>query len=328
MVRLSKFSKLVLLENAGTFSERNKVLALENETAVSVDSVLISKLYKAVLSKADLDFDTIPDSKGDITKFEGYSSTKDVLSLLEALAKDSRVNIPDINTVNKALHTLELLRTPFVKGFMMNNSIVTLLYNSVILSILDSTSHIMSSYVDFVRSPNSVEFKIIKTKTSKYRTSISNLESFNEIYKSGDLNKLLADSLRQRDNFTGTSFLVVASSVAALSLVVPLLREMVYYFYFARVTVSDYLNHQTQLLEINKANLENSKLTPKEKKEVAKTQTKYVNKLHELSEKIAVPAGQSEKEVKHSIMKDDQAWTIDTLKSEVANTDSSGFSLL
>ena len=321
----------ILLENCRTFAERREVEAVLENNAGQLDATMVSRLYKSAIDKSHV-FDSWEDSRGDITKFEGYTSMRDSLNIVRELSAKSGVTIKEINIVEQALGILEANREAFMKGFMVQNELVVLIYNTIACASVEATSAIISSYVEFIRSVDTVEFTISKNSKLYGAASIDNLEHFIKASRKGDLGKLLKEATTNRDNFIGSvSVTTVAVSGlilgAALS-IVPIIRELTFLFYYSKSRISEYLEQQALLVEMNRKAVESSKLPLKERKEVLKKQEKTAREFRKYSDKFKVQSSQGEREAVTAIKKENKTWTIDNTKEEMINDTSNGFQLL
>ena len=80
----------ILLENCESYSERREVLGLTEADLHNVNNNMVGKLFNSALSKAHIDYEDIPKSKGDITKYSGYKSMMECLELLKDISLKSR----------------------------------------------------------------------------------------------------------------------------------------------------------------------------------------------------------------------------------------------
>lgn len=71
----------ILMENAHTIKERHEVHDVMEAQGTDITNKMLTDLYKSTIARADIDFDTIPDSKGDVTKFTGFTQMQSVLNL-------------------------------------------------------------------------------------------------------------------------------------------------------------------------------------------------------------------------------------------------------
>lgn len=320
----------ILLENARTFSERQAITTLMESEAHVVNNTMVTNLYKSAIEKSHVDFEDIPQSKGDITKYAGYTSMRNIISLLRDLSQKSNVRIEELDIVETALANIVSYRELFEKGFIFQKEFIILQYNTLVYACVEAVSTIISSYVDFIKRPDRIEFTLLREKTRGGNLCITNLEKFNISVKQGDFSKVLNTVLNAgKQGFVGVNELIIpAFIIGAVLSVVPLIRELIFLFYYSRMRLSDYLEHQATLLEIHKQSVEATALPAKKKNEILKQQAQFISKLRHLSEKVKVDRITTETKATNEIGKENKTWTIDEVKAQAASTDKSGFQLL
>jgi len=332
MVTYENVVKTILLENASTFAERREILALTESEQNAINNNMIAKLYKSTVDKAYVNFDTIPESKGDITKYIGYKPMVEALSLLKNIASTSSVKISEIDTIEKAINNIIANRDSFERGFKLNKDFIIMQYNVLVCACVEATQITISSYLDYVRKVDKIEFVIINKSSNAGDIAIKNLERFNNICKNGDYSKIMNAIIKDnKNNFTGaTAAYIVGGTVLGLIGAVQILRELVYLFYSYRSSISERMMVQAHLLELNKLNLEANghNIPAAKKKEIIRKQEKIINNLKAKSDKIKVEASFAEKEATKSLKKDSAAWKLDDVKPSVTTIDSDGLTLL
>jgi hypothetical protein len=219
----------ILVENATTYSDRNKIFSLMEAEANNVNNTMISNLYNAAIEKAHVDFEDIPQSKGDLTKYSGYQSMISSLSLIREIMSKSNVKIDDVVIVENAISNITAYRDQFEKGFKLEKEFIILQYNVLVAACVESVSTLISSYVDYVKRPDKIEFTIIKQKNSTGWISISNLDKFNQSVKTGDFSKVLNTVINSgHEGFVGVDDIVVPIVIiGGVSILVPLIRELI-----------------------------------------------------------------------------------------------------
>jgi len=323
----------ILLENATTLSERNEITTLTEQESVKVNNAMVTNLYKSAIEKAHVDFEDIPNSAGNITRYSGYKSLMETIELLKSLAAKGGTKIPELDTVEQAISNIIAGREIFEKGFVFEKDFIILQYNTLVFAVVEAVSIIISSYVDFVKRPDRVEFVILKSKDRSGSLAIKNLEKFNAVFKSGEFSKVNNAVIQSgRENLVGsvtattitTPILVVAGALA----IVPIIRELIFLYYYSRMRLSDFLEQQAALLEINKTNVQASTLPAAKKNQVLKKQDETIKKLQQLSDKVKVNRATSEQSTVKEIKKENTKWTINEVKTQAASTDTTGFQLL
>lgn len=325
--QLSMVAREILLENATTFKERAEIRSIVDEAANQIDNALINKLYDNALKKAHVNFGTIAISKGDITKYEGYQPMLNVIDTLKGLSKQSGVTIPELETVERSIEYIRSMKNDFELGYKVKSAFVIMSYQTLVYACIESTSALISSYVDFVKSPDMIMIKITKSDHKGKWVCIENLEKFNSSVKSGEFGKVIKmvnENVVSKNNFLGTATVATISAIAGTILVVTIIRELIYYFYNTRKNISEYLEQQAELLEINKKSIElNSQLTSAKKKEIQKKQEKSIAKLKKISDGLKVSSTLAEKEAKGLIKDENKKFTLKDLQEPNINSDTS-----
>lgn len=318
----------LLLENCTSFREKAEIHALTESEVKQINNAMITNLYKSALDKGYVNFDSIPDSKGDITKYEGYDNLLGSINLLKELSNKGNMKIKELDVLETSLMNIKTYKAQFERGFALGHEFVMMEYNSLVYACVEATSTLISSYVDFVKKVDKTEFKIIKGKGLNGNLCLKNLELFNNSVKKGDFNKMMSHLLQsERENFVGSSVGagVLVAGMITLS-IIPLIRELIYYFYYSRMVVSEYLHHQSLFLEMNRVNIESSSLPAKEKNVIIKKQTEYAKQLDKLSEKIKVNSTMSSNKANNNIKNENKEWTLQNVQS--SSNDDNGFALI
>ena len=120
------------------------------------------------------------------------------------------------------------------------------------------------------------------------------------------------DESAKKKNFIGiyTGIGVGAAVVGIAGLlfcIIPVIRELIFLFYYNRVRVSDFFEVQADLLQINAYNVENNRLdlTKEERKNISSKQLKVAEKFRAISRSIAVQASDAENKASKEIKKED-----------------------
>lgn len=266
---------------------------------------LTGRLYEYMIDKVDdIDFGDIPNTKGDISQLESYDKLVDCTNLLYDLLKEFKQDTKSIDIIREALANIEARAAMFTKAYKLNVELPMVAYNVLTLSVISATSFLISVCVDFIKTPTQDNFDLVLSNTALVRTKdnllFTNLVKFNKSCTKGDFDKCMDGLIKANaNNLMGVELSVVLSGMLIASLIlniIPLLRELIYFFFHARVRVSDYFDTQADLLQMNAYNLENSKQIDKAKRDkIVKKQLKLVEVFRKVSNSIAIDNKQSEK---------------------------------
>lgn len=180
-------------------ADRNKLL-----TALS------SSLYDNIVNKVDdIDFGTIPMSRGDITKVEKFNMTEESLSIIRKLALEYKQNPAPVDTITTAIQNVKDNKSIFMKGYALNVELPMLLYNLVTLSIIRATSMIIATCVSYISDPKTKTlrqaFDKVAYKDTQNDVMFEQLTYFNSICKDGSLVKILTEVIKNNKSIKAES---------------------------------------------------------------------------------------------------------------------------
>lgn len=308
----------ILIENTQTFSEKTQLNALTEAEQAVINDKMIGNIYQSALKKRDVDFDNIPYSKGNVQKFNGYDNIIGTLMIVRELSKKFGIKINELDVVEDALGNLRAYRGIFEKAFALDNEFLTLYYNTLVYACVESTSLILSSYVEYVKTINTVEFKLKKGKGIYGNICIDSLRKFNNSVKSGEFMKFAKGVLdKGKQNFVGGGVAAMTAITVAVS-IVPIARELIYYIFESRMKVAQFLEQQAEFLEMNKVRLNSADMAAPDRNKLLQKQGAAINKLEALSDKIKVNHQLADKSAASKLKQDNKQWT---LKSVSGNED-------
>lgn len=279
---------------------RNVLLTVNEADQNVVMTNLSQKLYSHIINKVDdIDFGTIPESKGDITKIQNYDQLMDCITVMsEVLA---RYNQPttSIEVIQLAVQNVIDRTDKFVMGYKLNIEMPIVIYNTIVLSVVSSVSYLIASCLEYVKQPEDMGFEISLDKTATIKSAdallFKDLTKFNNTCASGEFDKAMDFMLSAKaKNFTGGIMLgfsasAVAIALAAVLLIIPAIRELVFLFYYTRESISTYFELQANLLTMNAYNVQNNLARDaKERKKIAANQKKVAEVFNKISNKVKV----------------------------------------
>lgn len=301
---------------------------------------LAQKLYKVIIDKVDnIDFGTIPHSKGDIEQIENFDKIVESLSIMTDLITEYRQDIAPIKTVVDCINNLKDRKDMFKRSYTLNNELPVTIYNTMALSIVGGTSFLISTCVEYIKD-NSTDTYIatvdkVGLKKSKEYLLIKNMQRFNNLCKAGEFDKtmnyVLSNSSKQLMGINiavGTAG-IIAGTTLILS-IIPLIRECIYFFYYSRVKISDYFTIQADLIQMNVSNMEsrelyrNGKLVDEEEKQkIILKQKTILDSLRKMADFFRITnkksENQTEKVIKNEIKKHKVDEVIDSIPDSASS---------
>lgn len=315
--------------------ETVRILASVNEADQNqVLYNLCGKLYEKLIDRVDdIDFGEIPSTKGDITKLSNYTNMMECVDILKNLLKEFKESTSTILEIEKAINNIKKRKELFEKGFRYNVELPIVIYSTMTLSVISSISFLISSCVEYIKMPNKESFEIIVDRTalvkSKDNLLFRNLAKFNEACMKGQIDESINSVMKSMEKGLVGEYGFLLGGVALVVLItciIPLLRELIFFFYYSRTRISDYFEVQANLLQMNVYNLESNKEIDKEKKaKIITKQSKLIDKFRKISRFFAVKAKESENKTDRDISMDNTKYKTDDVLDSMP--DSSGTSL-
>ena len=117
-------------------------------------AALTNALYDKIVSNVDkIDFGSIPRSRGDISKVEGFENTVECLNIMRKIAIEYKETPDYVDTVLGAINNVKERKAVFMKGYATNMEFPIMLYNLVVLCIEQSVSYMIAVCIQYIKDP-------------------------------------------------------------------------------------------------------------------------------------------------------------------------------
>ena len=301
----------------------------------SLSDAVLGKMFELTVGKySKIDFSDIERSRGDITKIKYYANLRECIDILLDIHSISD-KIPGVLAVSVALSNMLNLKKAFEHAFRTKNNVAIIVYNTVMYSIMEATSYLIATSVDFVKNDSDTEFTVNLYTDSKQHMLIDQLVKFNKTVDDGSLIKFIketenvtSDSLHEAtvvntliDKGLGKAIstasnvlnkkgvktgIKVAIGTGALIWVacniVPFIREMIYWIYKTRQKISDAAEIQAEFLETNIEILK-SRDAEKNQKIISK-QEKHIKRFRAIAKAFSIESDKAQRDAKKEISDD------------------------
>ena len=324
---------MVLVNNivmeASSEEDKKYMKSMSKDDINQINGTLLQNLYKSVIDRKNIDFGDIPDSAGDIEKMKYYANTVECLDTLEKLYRQHNIEEPTLVTIRTAISNMKKYRPQFQDGFRRKHDFIMLTYNSLAMSIIDATSFLIASFMDYVVSPNNAYAVGKNANNSRGRVVTSSLEKFNSMSNNNQFGDALEYMLmEQRKNFAGETVVVTGAIIMILLSIVPIIRELIFFYYHSRVRLSDYLNMQADFLEMNKLAVQASNKSPAERKAIIKKQDDVIKKLRRKADKLQINDVDTNDVVKKEQKNEDSLWSLGNIEKQLSKNKLEGSSFM
>lgn len=274
-----------------------KVLLSMNEAGQnSVLMSLTSKLYDKIVEKCDdIDYGDIPKTKGDITKLPNYESMKETISIMHDILKEYNQDTGPVDELSVAFSNIEARKDLFERAYRYNSELPIAMYCNITLGIITGISYMIATCIEFIKDPGAESFRIALDKMAYAKTKdhmiYNTLKSFNKTCANKDFDKAMEAVLKaSTKNFGGAAIVggIAIGLLGTILVLIPVLRELIFMFYYMRMKVSDFYSIQADLLQMNTYSVEaNKSIHPDERKKIVAKQLKYVERFRKISNTFA-----------------------------------------
>jgi hypothetical protein len=311
----------------------NTVCSINEADRAAVLTSLTSKLYDNIVDKVDdIDFGTIATSKGDITKVENYERLLDCIEVMRSIVKEYNQSTEPIDVVSDAIANIRSRTKLWTKCYAMNLELPIILYQTIVMACISSVSLLIATSIEFIKNNEDGTYTAALDKVAYNKTSVNllytNLKKFNTACKNGQIDEMVNQVISMNSKqFVGTIANILVSGtaiVAIIKFIVPMLRELVFFFYHAKQSVSDYFAVQADLLEVNANNLQYKSTIPDEKRVVIYNRQKSIaDKFRGFSNAFAIKMNKAQKDADKSITSEKKKYKISDISDEKLDSDDS-----
>ena len=318
--------KMMIGGSADSETMKYAIMVMESDN-MPIKNKMGEAFFKSIQSKSNIDFGTIPNSKGNFKDWESYPTLLETMQVLDqVIQKKNPLLVAKMNIINDAMENIASLSPNYMKGFAAHSSYVMTEYNALVLTVVNAISSIIYNYGDYIKSlkDGAYEIKISPANNKTSEFYFAELEKFNKLMQNSGMEyRKMIDSIANsdRNNFTGVELLGIAAVAAMLFSVVPITRELVYHFYKFKNSLSDSLEMQAKFLEMNKACVEaNESLNVDKQAKVIAKQEKLSKTLHSIAAKLRVNSTKASRDSNRELQNDNKAFTIDEIKKDISNS--------
>ena len=301
---------------------------------------MVRKVYDSMSKYKDgLDVGIISASKGDLDKIPGFEVTLECIAACTKIADDYKLEKTAVNIVNEAISNLRSLERDFNKAYQVGAQVICDIYETTTFAVIAATSVIASEMMRYMATPQvgAAEKKGFlnnyQATNTIYAVKVGGdsnkglpsqflfvyLNKFNDGCRSGNMKTLIEKLIKvEAKGITGVIefTLMVGVVIGLLALLVPAMREIIFFFYFLRTKISDFFTLQSEMLNINAA-----KLDSHGDKKIATDQRKWADKFRRISDAVEVDMKDAEnkaiKEVKKTQAEEKSAYKITDVKDSL-----------
>lgn len=317
----------------GTDEETNALININEADQSAVLLSLTNKFYDYIITKVDdIDFGEIDITRGDITKLSNYKRMVQCLIDIINIIKEYKQETSLVDDVLTCIDNIESSRDLWVKSYNVHNPLGQTMYRTMTLACIEATAVLVVNTIDFIKSPSSDTFQASFDKIAYNKTKngllFENIRSFNSAYSKGQVAKAMNYVLEaNKKNFVGG--VGVGASIIALSIIVitiiPILRELIFFFFYIRVSIADFFSIHANMIEMNLLNIDARKDIDKDKKKkISQKQKAIAEKFKAFANKIQVKTREAEYDTYKEIKANEKKYTASEVLETMPDSASSG----
>lgn len=284
---------------------------------------LAAKLYEKIVAKVDdIDFGTIPASKGDITKIGNFMEMRDCMDTIRNILVHYKQDTCQLDTIDKAIENIKSSKKIWEKAFVVDCEMAVVFYNTMVLSIVSAVSLLISSSIDFIKEPDNDSFRVsfdrVGYNKTKDKLLFESLEKFNKSYSKGEIEKVMKSVVDSTATVKESSLFEESAGFTLLMLlpylkgavfvtwllvvIIPIMHILTNILYCAKQSVADYFELQAKVVQFNAENLKyDYTKSEAEIKKIYDKQISITDKFKKISSAFAVKMSKAETEAKKKI---------------------------
>ncbi len=180
-----------------------KMILAEDGNDTQLLTALTNALYDKIVTNVDkIDFGSIPRSRGDITKVEGFENTVECINIIRKIVVEYKQDTVIVDNVLGAIENIKTRKAQFIKGYATNTEFPMVLYNLVVLAIEQTVSFLIATTIQFIKDPETGSFAAALDKIAYNNTRdnllYEQLEKFNAGCADGQIDTALSEVYKAR----------------------------------------------------------------------------------------------------------------------------------
>ena len=247
------------------------------EGSTETNAALIQKLYVDIISRTNIDFGTIPDSHGALTKYKGYKLMAESMDNINKLYEG--VISEEVTMMNKLHDMIIACRADYEFGYKFDIEIIKITYCVAVMTLYELINICILAYTRQMRKNGKIEFDFVKVK-KKDVIVIRGAKALLKSYESGQWTRMVQESKKDPSlmkmapapateaSFFGTKTLggavsagaamlskvptpiaVIGIGLVAFVAVLIAVRALVYFFYHNASKFNDYIRTQKDFVD-------------------------------------------------------------------------------
>lgn len=324
------YESLVDMRSAQPAKDRLHYFDTVLEGSAEKNAILLQKLYSDIISKSNVDFGTIPQSRGNIIKYKEYTVMEQSIESINELFKG--IACDDVRMMNELHDMIISSRKDFELGYTLDIEIIKVIYCTCVMSLYEMINVCLLDYTKMLKKGAKGEDFDFSNIKKKDLIVIKNVDSLLKSYKNGQWKKMMTAFIKDSNTKVATEAVPggltitakfaggkgVGAAAASIWNAIPIglkwtalviaavigiffaIRGLIYLFYSGSVSVMNYAKTNKELLDIM---IEKEKLAGDVDPKIIAKHEKLAGKLESLGSFIEVKILNNDKAAKKDLEK-------------------------
>lgn len=298
-----------------SYKDRREVISIMTESSVMKDKVYsnIGKYFtKSITTQDTKALEPYLACKGNIVRDKNF---KQYSEAIEFLKHDPSPNISkNALIIEEGLNNLKVRSKAFELGCKTKDNPVSKLLFAAVHKMCCGAISLLISDSSICGAPSA----------PKSYLPIEGLGLFNKYCKDGTVDKLMrvenfGDNKIAKEGLLDLPFAILTNLASAF---ITAIRSAVYWVFYTRMDIAEYLEQQATYIEMNKVRVNNrSDLSDTKKKEIIRKQTEWQNRLLKWSDAIQLDDVKAAKKAKEQAEKEEKEITAADAKGDTRDDD-------
>lgn len=179
------------IRNAQPPKDRLHYFDVVLEGSIEKNAIMLQKLYSDIISRSNIDFADIPDSKGNLVRYKGYKLIQEAMDSINFLFDGK--NSEEVKLMNR-LHDIIIHNTKdYEFGYKFDIEMIKLTYNLSVMTLYEMINVCILAFTKSMRPGAKIEFGYVDKKSKKNLLVIRGAKSLVRIYENGQWAKIVKE---------------------------------------------------------------------------------------------------------------------------------------
>lgn len=200
-------------------------------------SRLVEILYRQIMSKGNVDFGAIPQSKGDLAKFKHYKTMAESIDALNQLVgSQANDNMIRMNALHEAIIQE---RINFEWSYKVGVEFIQYTYCALVEALMDLINENILLYVNYLKETQDIELPSSLKSSEPTRVDRA-VDTFLSVRNKGEWKKMMDYYKREYSKRLVAEVMIIGTvSIVGMVALLHAIRSLIYQYYYTATTVDE-----------------------------------------------------------------------------------------